>query len=291
MTTPSGKLMWGQAGAYDGVDDRAVIAAVSGFRTGLVNLPVITAGTGLNLTVRAGWAGIADCGDGTSAVVGARTDQTVTALPGPATGSRTDYIWCDVQPDAGTWSLTVINATAAAGRSGLPVATLTVPANASLASQMSIAPVTPSLERRMLAFATATETNTRTGNSFATVGAPVITPTVTCLPGRWYRVRFSANSIASLSGGPDLRAAIGQRTPGQADAAATQVRGWTIAVPATNRPMGIEVTHTFLYPAASAPVQRQYDGRVWITGTGSLRTCYTSGINDGLQLSVEDMGT
>ena len=34
MTTPTGKLAWGQANSYDAIDDRQVIAAVTRNRTG-----------------------------------------------------------------------------------------------------------------------------------------------------------------------------------------------------------------------------------------------------------------
>lgn len=290
MTTPSGKLAWGQAGAYDAIDDRSVISAVTGFRTGLVTLPVVTAGSGLNFTVKAGWAGIADCGDLTSAVVGSRSDQNVTALAGPATGSRTDYIWCDVQPDAGTWSLTVINATAAAGRSGLLIATLTVPANASLASQMTVAPAVPSLERRVLVAAFATETNTRTGNTWDTVGTP-ITAVATASPGRWYKVEFIATSPQIMSGGQNsLRAGIGYRAAGGADSSSVLQRSVTVSG-VTNFPQQMVCQLMFRHPPASAAVSRNYDGRIWIVGSGSFRTCAVTNQGDALSMTVEDMGT
>src|SRR5215467_15350155 len=102
MTTPSGKLMWGQAGAYDGIDDRAVIRAVTGGRVGMVAAATVTPATGLQMTVGAGWLAIVDCGDGTSAVIGSRTAQVVTGLAGPGSGTRVDYIWADVAPDSAT---------------------------------------------------------------------------------------------------------------------------------------------------------------------------------------------
>lgn len=283
--------MWGQAGAYDGIDDRSVIATVTGYRTGLATLPVITAGSGLNLTVKAGWAAIVDCGDLTSAVVGARSDQTVTALAGPATGTRADLIWCDVQPDAGTWSLSVINATAAAGRTGLALATLTVPANASLASQMTVAPGAPALERRLLGYNGKTETSTRTGNSWS-AATTLVNVTAWAMPGHWYRVVFTALSPAMISGGPDMRFGIGFRPAGGSEASSVAQRHASVAM-STARPVATIFDWTFQYPPGSAPAQRQYDGRMWITGTGSYRTCYSSGISgfgDQLSLTVEDLG-
>jgi hypothetical protein len=291
MTTPTGKLMWGQAGAYDGIDDRAVIAALTANRTGLTWPATIVAGSGLTMTVKAGWLGVVSCGDGTSAVVGSRTDQQVTGLAGPATGSRVDYIWCDVQPDSGTWSLTVINASAAAGRTGLVLATLTVPANATLASQFTIAGADSLLERRLLCYVGVTESNTRTGNSFTSVGAPIITPVITFQPARWYRVKFMTMGAVMLTGGPDLRSAIGQRAPGQNDTQATYVQGGNIAIVTGARPTADVLEYVFRLPAASAPVQRQYDGRIFITGSGSFKTCGGIQPGNGLSLSVEDMGT
>ena len=107
---PTGPLAWGQAGIYDAIDDRLVIAAVTRYRTGLTWPIEAAAGSGLNVIVRGGWVGVADCGDRTSAVVGSRVDTTITAIPGPATGSREDLIWVDTQPDAGTWVMRVITA-------------------------------------------------------------------------------------------------------------------------------------------------------------------------------------
>ena len=138
MTEPTGKLAWGQAASYDAVDDRAVITAVTRNRLGLVWPTEVVAGAGLQIRVRGGWLGVASCDDGTSAVVGDRADQVVNAIPGPATGSREDVIWCDTNPDEGTWTMTVIPAAAMIGRSGIQLAGITVPANANLASEMNI---------------------------------------------------------------------------------------------------------------------------------------------------------
>ena len=125
--TPTGRLAWGQAGVYDAIDDRAVIRALSGGRLGLVAPVSIAAGAGLNVVIAGGWLGVADCGDRTSAVVGSQAENVVQANPGPATGERTDYVWCDLEPDDGTWSLAVIPAATSAGRPGIPIATIVVP--------------------------------------------------------------------------------------------------------------------------------------------------------------------
>jgi hypothetical protein len=190
MTTPTGRLAWGQAGVYDAIDDRAVIAAVTGGRTGLVGTISVAAGSGLNVVIDGGWLGVADCGDGTSGVVGTGQNTVVQANPGNPTGERIDLIWCDVEPDEGAWSLVVIPQAEAAGRPGIPVATIRVPANASLAAQMDIRPGDVTLDRRLLAVGEFTETNTRTGQTWDTVGTCAWC-VATCLPGRWYRVRFT----------------------------------------------------------------------------------------------------
>lgn len=290
MTTPTGKLTWGQAGVYDAIDDRAVIAAVTGNRTGLVGPAAVTAGSGLNLTVAGGWLGVAPCGDSTSAVVGSRTDQTVAGLPGPASGSRVDYVWCDVQPDSGTWSLSVINATAAAGRSGIPLATLTVPANATLASQFTIAPGGATLERTLVGYAQLTESNTRTANSWTTA-VDLVAASVLAVPGRWYRVRFVANSPSMVTGGPDLRMGVGVAPDGSPASAGVIQKVMAIPIINNGRPFGQAAEWVYQYPAGSAAAMRRYSGRIWITGSGSYRTCFILDQGQALVLTVEDMGT
>ena len=290
MTTPSGKLMWGQAGAYDGIDDRAVVAAVTGNRTGLIAPAVVTAGTGLNLTVAGGWLGVAACGDSTSAVVGSRTDQVVTGAPGPATGSRTDYIWCDVQPDSATWSLAVIPASTATGRPGMALATLTVPANATLASQMTIAPAAGTLERTVVGFAQANETNTRTANSWASA-VDLVAVTVMNYPGRWYKVRFTASSPSMISGGPDMRISVGVVPAGQPPASSVVQKTHAIPIISGGRPVSSFCELVYQYPAGSAAASRTWSGRIWITGTGSYRTASITDQGQPLVLTVEDLGT
>jgi hypothetical protein len=257
MTTPSGLLMWGQAGAYDAINDRSVIAAVTGGRTGIVGLVTATAGSGLQITVKGGWAGIAACGDGTSAVVGSTTDQVVTCNPGPASGSRTDYIWCDVQPDNGTWSLTVVDAS--------------------------------TLERRLLASVGTTDTVTRTATAWA--GATtVVTAVATCLPGHYYRVRAITDSFMGVAAGSiDGRGGIGYRAAGAADATSVLMRSTCIALPAINRPTALAVEYVFGHPAGSAPVARNFDARYWIAA-GSFRVCGRTDQGAALTLSIEDMG-
>ena len=290
MTTPSGLAMWGQAGAYNGIDDRAVIRAVTGGRTGLVSIPAVQAGSGLSLTLKGGWLGVADCGDGTSVVVGSRTDQSVPALAGPPTGTRTDYLWCDIQPDSATWSLSVINASAASGRTGLPVATLTVPANATQASQFTIAPGDPLLERRIIGYAQANETNNRTANSW-TSAVDLVACTVMNWPGRWYRVKFNAASPSMVSGGPDMRISLGVVAAGSPPSSSVVQKTQAIPIISNGRPVSSYCELVYQYPAGSAAASRTWSGRIWITGTGSYRTALITDQGFPLVLTVEDMGS
>lgn len=296
MTTPTGRLVWGQAGVYDAIDDRAVIAAVTGYRTGLVRPVEVTAGAGLNVVIAGGWLGVADCGDRTSAVVGSLIEAVVQAIPGPPTGERVDYVWCDVEPDEGQWSLAVIPAAEAAGRPGIPLASITVPANASTAAQMDIRSADVGLERRLLAVAEFTETNVRTGQTWDTV-ATCATCTATCEPGHWYRVRFTANSTQALTSQfrpPSGRIGLGMRPAGGPDAASQLQRAGVICWPTEAgaiSAMLAEVEFIFRHPLASAPIARSFDGRIWIAGTGSFRTCAVTSQGPGLVISVEDLGT
>lgn len=142
MTTPSGLLSWGQGGTYDAVDDRAVITALANTRQGLVTAVKLTAGTGLNVTIAPGWLGVANCGDSTMAVVGSRSTLSVAVPAGPATGSATYYLWCDVNPDAATWTINVITPAQSTGRSGILLGTVVAPANSNTAAAMTLTPAT-----------------------------------------------------------------------------------------------------------------------------------------------------
>lgn len=299
MTTPTGRLAYGQAGVYDALDDRAVITALSGYRTGLVGLVGVAAGSGLMIVVSGGWLGIADCGDRTSAVVGSPVDAAVEASPGPPTGTREDRIWIDVDPDEGTWTMSVVPASATAGRPGLALAYITVPANATLASQMTIRPADVTAERRMLGFHETTETNVRTGTTWETVGTCVSTDTfyggsgpVTCQPGRWYRCRFTANSpmaITSQYHPPGMRIGIGLRPVGGDSSASLLWRASVIAPPVINAASHASVERTYRHSGPA--VTRHFDGRIWIAGVGSFRTCAITTQGPGLVLTVEDLGS
>lgn len=135
---PTGLLMWGQAGIYNGVDDRAVITAViDNAIGGIVRPPGLSAGSGLTLNVAGGWVAVASCGDGTNAVVRAAITHQVQVPAGAPGVTRRDLLWCDTYPDDGRWVLRVIREDEMPGRAGVPLARITVPPGANLASQMT----------------------------------------------------------------------------------------------------------------------------------------------------------
>jgi len=291
MTTPSGKLAWGQAGNYDAVDDRQVIAAVTRNRLGLVWPATVTASTGMNIILEGGWLGVASCGDRTSAVVGSRLDQVIAALPGPATGSREDVLWCDTEPDEGVWSLRVINRSETATRPGLPLAWITAPANATLATDLTIRPVQAELERRLMRHVGWDDT-TRTG--FATLwenADTIIWGDALAEPGQWYRVRFTANSPMALTGSPEGRIGIGRRLAGSPESASLLLRASAISYPRLNAPRAADVEAIFRHPVTSAAVEYSYVGRIWCAGTGTYRVNLIGNQGDGLVLTVEDIGS
>lgn len=299
MTTPTGRLAWAQAQTYDAVDDRAVITALARGRIGLARPPEVIAGAGLNLIVRGGWLGIASCGDRTSAVVGDTADNLVPANPGPGTGSRDDVLWCDTHPDEGYWELSVITVTQAAGRDGLPLAGIVVPANANLASQMTIIPMDASLDRRLMSHSTFNGVVTPgVGWNYGTWGAaaPIncASQPVEVEPGQWYRVRFFARN-PDLVQGPSLigRIGVGYRTAGQAVNTSILAAESCISYAATNRPTSAVAEWVFRHAKTDARVIRVFDGRMWHEGNGIYRIgSRTGGGNQPhLTLTVEDAGS
>ena len=292
MTTPTGRLAWGQAGIYDAVDDRAVITAVTNNRVGLVQPVTVSPGAGLLVLIRGGWLGVAPCGDLTSAVVGHREDLAVQANPGPATGSRQDLIWCDVDADEGTWELRVITAAQAAGRAGIPLVEVTVPANANLASQMTLTPVDASVERRLLAQGTVnwaggvlnyTGWGQAQGHDFRAL------PDVMMEPGQWYRVRATYSQIQLFSGSLSGRVGVGWRTAGQPASAAILLRAAGVSYAATGRPVGAAVESVFRHPKTDARVLRTFSTRCWSAGAAQ----WYPGVNEQphIQITVEDVGS
>ena len=293
---PTGTLAWGQGGIYDAIDDRLVIAAVTRYRTGLTRPIVARAGTGLNVIVSGGWLGVTDCGDRTSAVVGSRTDTTITAIPGPPTGSREDLIWVDPQPDAGTWLMQVITEADAAGRAGLLIARITVPANETLASAMDIYPVTAALERRLMMQTQWTQVNVlRNETTWGAASAYTWTTLPMPLePGQWYRARFTANSPVVVTAGSSLngRIGIGSRTVGQPPNAADLGRANAISLPPDTAPRKPPRSSGYFGTRPTPPrVTRKFDGRIWSVGAGGYYHCSVGGDGPGLQITVEDIGS
>jgi hypothetical protein len=290
MTTPSGLLSWGQAGAYDAIDDRQVIAAVTGYRTGLANSITIVAGTGLQMTVKAGWSAVVDCADGTSSVASSRTDQVVTGLAGPASGSRTDLIWLDVSPDNATWSMSVINSPPAQGRTGIALATLTVPQGANLASQFTITPGAPLLERRLLFYQGRNDTRIEAGQTWGSADTIAWSTNLLVLPGHWYRVCFSANSPLQQSGSLGGRIGVGAAPANGSEASTVLGRATTFYYATQGATIFAEVDWVFQWPVASGVSQQLYRGRMWSIGTGTFRVNADTSHGDGLLLTVEDLG-
>jgi hypothetical protein len=141
MTMPTGLLEWGQAGQFNAIDDRSALAALyvaAGGLGGLVVPPTFTAGTGLAVTMGP-WSAIADCGDGTKAVIGSRASATFNETAGGAS-ARADVVWADINPDNATWTVSLITEAAMTGRSGVFLGLILVPASASTSAAMDLRP-------------------------------------------------------------------------------------------------------------------------------------------------------
>ena len=137
-----GPFEYGQGGTYQAADDRRMITALAAGRSpGVVTPVALTAGAGLNVVVAAGWLAVASAGDGTLGVLGSSSSITVTANAGDPGAARTDALWADVSPTSGQFTLSVMPQSSTPGRIGLQLATLTVPANANLASAITLTPV------------------------------------------------------------------------------------------------------------------------------------------------------
>jgi hypothetical protein len=304
MTTPTGKLAWGQAGNYDAADDRAVITAVTNGRVGLVAPVQVNAGAGLLILIRGGWVGVASCADQTSAVVGSREDSVVTANPGPATGSREDVIWCDTNPDEGVWEMRVLTAAQAAGRAGIPLVNITVPANANLSSQMDIRSVDASIERRLLSHRGMPGGNFNDYNATtwaAAVGRGVESDPCWIETGEWYRISYHC-TCPSLVGGtrPPLGTqlegiiGIGERPQGQAAPLSQLRRGGVFGWAYYTVPMVLHQEYVFRHAITAAPLWRIFDGRIWKhpSTPGSIRPGGYSDLGPEVQwIDVEKIGS
>ena len=294
MTTPTGKLAWGQGAMYDAVDDRAVITAVTRRRLGLIWPVEFAAGSGLQIIIRGGWLGVASCGDRSSAVVGSREDHVVMATPGPGAGQpRQDLVWCDTNPDEGTWELRVIPATDAPGRPGIPLVEITAPAGSNLASQMNLVAVDASIERRLMAFygwAGAAGERGDTTWQGAAVGGEIDAPPCLNEPGQWYRVRATWQSLQWRSGSRSGRIGVGYRTTGQPASTAVLARSSAVSYP-NNDPQAHSVEWTFRHSKNGALVSRVFSTRIWSVGAGTYALSAVLGQGDGVQITVEDIGS
>jgi hypothetical protein len=138
VTTPRGPLGWGQAGRYTAIDDRRVITALAGGRTGIVRPVQMSAAAGLNITLEAGWLAVADCADGTCAVLSSVNVIQVPVAPG-GTGSRQDEVLAEItDPETAQWSVSVLPPGGAEGSGGIVLGWVTVPAGAASAAEMTL---------------------------------------------------------------------------------------------------------------------------------------------------------
>ncbi len=301
---PGGKLAWGQGANYDAADDRAVITAVTGGRVGLVRPVYLRAGAGLNVHIEGGWVGVASCNDLTSAVIGTRDELVVQARPGPATGSRTDYVWADTNPEDGTFELRVLTSAEAAGRPGIPLATITAPANSNTAGAMTLRPTDAAIERRLMSYTYQSNANIYSTTTYAgSLGQSLDSFAVVMEPGQWYRVRYTT-AAAQLVAAPsnlrengECRIGIGYRTAGQA--AVTSVLGreaalnFSYVAGTTPGLQHAEVEWVFRHAVTDARFERVFSGRMWALFGG---TQFRVNANVGMQgqpqmLTVEDVGS
>jgi len=134
----TGLLRWGQAGRYAAWDDRQVITALAGGRTGIIRPVVMTAAGGLGFTIAAGWLAVANCGDNTVSVITSPDALLVLAAPG-GSSARTDEVRAEIaDPETALWSISVLPA--GASSSGILLGTIDVPANATSSAAMTFHP-------------------------------------------------------------------------------------------------------------------------------------------------------
>ncbi len=300
---PGGKLAWGQGANYDASDDRAVITAVTGGRVGLVRPVYVRPGSGLSVAIEGGWVGVASCNDLTSAVIGSRDELVVQARPGPATGSRTDYVWADTNPDDGTFELRVVTTAEATGRPGIPLATITAPANSNTAAAMTLRPVDAAIERRLLSYTNQSNTNVYSSTSYpAAVAQGLDSIPVMMEPGQWYRVRYTTAS-AQLVSAPsnfrengECRIGIGYRTAGQAAVTSGLARdaafNFSYVGGVTPGYQQAQVEWVFRHSVTDQRFERVFTGRMWALLNGATYRVNGSGLTGQPQtLTVEDIGS
>ena len=300
---PGGKLAWGQGANYDAADDRAVITAVTAGRIGLVRPVYVRVGAGLSIIIEGGWVGVASCDDLTSGVIGTRDELVVQANPGPATGSRDDYVWADTNPDDGTFELRVITRAQAAGRSGIPLVNVTVPANANTSAAMTLRSVDAAIERRLMSYTWQNNAAVYSSTSFpASLGQSLDSAAVMMEPGQWYRVRYTTAS-AQLWAAPgnfrengECRIGIGYRTAGQAPVAAGLARdaaiNFSYVQGVTPGYQHAEVEWVFRHAISDQRFERVFCGRMWALLNGCQFRVNGTGLTGQPQtLTVEDIGS
>ena len=138
MTTPTGLLRWGQSGRYSAWDDRVVLTALAGRRTGVVTPVRMGAAPGLRISIEAGWLAVTDAGDGTVAVITSPISILVDGAPG-GLEDRTDELVAEISdPEAATWSLSVLPPGSAG--SGIVLGWVHVPAGAGSSEEFELIP-------------------------------------------------------------------------------------------------------------------------------------------------------
>jgi hypothetical protein len=141
VTTPSGLLRWGQAGRYTAWDDRQVITALAGGRTGIIHPVSMAPAAGLALTVDAGWLAVADAGDGTVAVLTSPVAIQVRVAPGGAAAREDELVAQIIDAEAAQWAIAVLPpGWSAGGQGGIVLGWVHVPPDATSASDMNFEP-------------------------------------------------------------------------------------------------------------------------------------------------------
>ena len=141
MTTPYGLLRWGQAGRYTALDDRLVITALAGGRNGVVRPVQMSPGAGLAITVEAGWLAVADCADGTAAVLASDNAIEIRAQPGGDVDRRDEVLAEIIDPETAQWAVSVLPPGASSeGSGGIVLGWVNVPAGATTAAEMELMP-------------------------------------------------------------------------------------------------------------------------------------------------------
>lgn len=142
MTTPYGLLRWGQAGRYTALDDRLVITALAGGRNGIIRPVQMSPAAGLAITIEGGWLAVADCADGTCAVLASDNAIEVRAAPGGELDRRDEILAEVTDPETAQWAVSVLppGAGGAESTGGIVLGWVHVPAGATSAEQMGLEP-------------------------------------------------------------------------------------------------------------------------------------------------------